>query len=191
MIYQWEDVPEYFDLGRATFQVHIYNPTINHDHLGNSIIEIHYAGFVDRFDATVGIENADGSVGLQYSFNQYYGAGSTPIRAGRAVRFTTDFVVDADEQPIGLPNEFALMQNYPNPFNSQTTFRFNVPQASQVSLKLYDVTGREAATLFDGMKQAGAHSVSFDASGMATGLYFAKMEANGKLVGAKKVLYLK
>ena len=190
-IIQWEDVPEYWDLGRATFQIHIYDPTVNHDHLGNSVIEMHYSAFVDRFDATTGIENADGSVGLQYSFNQYYGAGSTPIRAGRSIRFTTDEAEAADDEPVGMPNEFALLQNYPNPFNSQTTFRFNIPQAGQVALKLYDITGRETATLFDGVKQAGVHTVSFDATGLATGIYFARMEANGKIVGAKKLLYLK
>ncbi len=190
-IIQWEDVPEYFNYGRATFQIHIYDPSVNHDHLGNSVIEMHYADFVDRFDATTGIENADGSVGLEYSFNRYYGAGSTPIRAGRAIRFTTDQANAVDDDPIGLPNEYALLQNYPNPFNSQTTFRFNIPQAGQVVLKLYDITGRETATLFDGVKQAGAHSVSFDATGLSTGIYFARMEANGNIVGAKKVLYLK
>ena len=83
------------------------------------------------------------------------------------------------------------MQNYPNPFNSQTTFRFNVPHESPVSLKLYDITGRLTATLFEGVQSAGLHTVSFDAAGIATGIYFAKLETQGRIADTKKILYLK
>lgn len=190
-IVQWEDVPEWFETGRATFQVHIYDPAFNGDHLGNSVIEIHFEDYQGRLETSIGIENASGTDGLQYAFQLFYAAGAAPVRAGRAIRFTTDVYESADDGPGVVPRDFVLMQNYPNPFNSTTTFRLNVPQVSQVSLKLYDVTGRETAVITDGTVQAGTHSVNFNATGLSTGIYFVRMEANGSTVAARKILFLK
>lgn len=190
-IVQWEDVPEWFETGRATFQVHVYDPAFNGDHLGNSVIEIHFEDYQGRLETSIGIENASGTDGLQYAFQLFYAAGAAPVRAGRAIRFTTDVYESADDGPGVVPRDFVLMQNYPNPFNSTTTFRLNVPQVSQVSLKLYDVTGRETAVITDGTVQAGTHSVNFNATGLSTGIYFVRMEANGSTVAARKILFLK
>jgi len=191
VVIQWEDVPEYFNNGRATFQVHIYDPQFNGDQRGNSVIEFHYANYEGRIESAIGIENADGTDGLQYAFQLFYADGAAPVRAGRAVRFTTDELVDADDAPGAVPSQFTLLQNYPNPFNATTTFRFSVPSQSYVALKLYDITGRQVTTLTQGLRAAGAHEVRYDASALATGIYFARLEANGKAVGVNKVLLLK
>ncbi|MBK6764830.1 MAG: S8 family serine peptidase [bacterium] len=192
VIIQWDDVPEYWNDGRATFQLQIYNPAVNADSLGNSIIEIMFEDYTGRVEAAIGIENSDGSTGVQYEFQLHYAAGAAPVRDGRAIRFTTDDPpASAGEEPIGAPREFTLLQNYPNPFNSQTTFRFHLPQQSPVTLKLFDIMGREVATLASGSMQAGEHSVSFDAENLATGIYFARLDALSGVTATRKVLLLK
>ncbi len=191
VVVQWEDVPEYFNSGRATFQVHIYDPAVFSGDDGNSVIDIFFLEYSGRLETSVGIENSSGTDGLQYAFQLNYSPGAAPIRAGRGLRFTTDYITSADDVPGVMPKQFVLQQNYPNPFNASTTFRFDVPQESRVALKLFDVTGRQVATVFDGQVSAGQQSVNFDATGLATGLYFARLEAQGKSVQTRKILFLK
>jgi len=93
-----------------------------------------------------------------------------------------------DGQAFGLPTEYALEQNYPNPFNAQTTIRFALPAAGAVHLSIYDLTGREAAQLVNGTLNAGTHTVSFDAAGLASGVYFYRLEAAGYTETRKMVL---
>ena len=110
-------------------------------------------------------------------------------------------IIPSDELPPPVPddelirsgqnvNEFALNQNYPNPFNPATLIRFSIPTAGHVSLKVYDVLGRELATLVDEVKDAGDFSVTWDAAGYSTGIYFYKLESNGLSV-TKKMLVVR
>lgn len=77
-----------------------------------------------------------------------------------------------------VPNSFALTQNYPNPFNPSTKISFALPEASDVTLTVFSVTGREIATLASGQHAAGTYEVSFDASNLASGLYMYRLETN-------------
>ena len=86
------------------------------------------------------------------------------------------------------PTAFALEQNYPNPFNPTTTVRFRVPTSAFVSLKVYDVLGREVATLVDGMQQAGSHEVRFHAENFSSGVYLCRMNAGEFTATTKLVL---
>lgn len=86
------------------------------------------------------------------------------------------------------PTEFALHQNYPNPFNPATQIRFNLPDAGNVSLAIYDVLGREVANLVSGYREAGYHSTTWVASEQASGVYFARFtssDATGRVVFSK------
>ena len=76
-----------------------------------------------------------------------------------------------------LPETYALSQNYPNPFNPTTTIAFALPEAVDVRIVVYDVTGREVARLVDGRLGAGTHQVSFDATGLASGVYLYRIQA--------------
>ena len=90
----------------------------------------------------------------------------------------------------GVPDGFSLFQNYPNPFNPTTTIQFEVGHLSLVILKVYDLLGREVATLVNESKESGRHVVPFDASGLASGVYVYKLEAGG-FVEAKRLVLLK
>jgi hypothetical protein len=93
-----------------------------------------------------------------------------------------------------VPNKFVLYQNYPNPFNPTTTIKYSIPQAKatqeNVKLKIYDILGREVATLVDEIKQAGNYEVKFDASGLISGTYFYRITI-GEFSDSKKMILLK
>jgi hypothetical protein len=82
------------------------------------------------------------------------------------------------------------LQNYPNPFNPATEIRYQVPTAGRVYLKVYDILGREVATLVDQVRTAGSYTVTFNASTLASGLYFYRMTA-GNFIQTKRMLLLK
>lgn len=89
-----------------------------------------------------------------------------------------------------LPTHYALRQNYPNPFNPSTTISFDLPENSLVSLEIFDITGRMVATLVNGMKTAGSHSVTFYGSDLSSGIYFVRLEA-GNFRQTMKILLVK
>ena len=87
-----------------------------------------------------------------------------------------------------LPTEVSLSQNYPNPFNPQTTIEYALPQAGDVSLLVYDMLGREVATLLEGPQAAGRHAVHFDANGLPNGTYVYRLVAPNKTITRTMVL---
>ena len=89
-----------------------------------------------------------------------------------------------------LPTEFALRQNYPNPFNPTTTIKYDVPAESAVRIVLFDVLGREVRRLVDRAQKAGRYEVVFDASQIASGTYFYRMQA-GDFQALHKMIVLK
>jgi hypothetical protein len=89
-----------------------------------------------------------------------------------------------------LPKEFNLYQNYPNPFNPVTSIKYDVPQNSFVSIRVYDVTGKQIMDLVNGEQAAGVYEAVFDASHLASGVYFYRMEA-GKFSSVMKMVLLK
>ncbi|MCL6097016.1 MAG: T9SS type A sorting domain-containing protein [Bacteroidetes bacterium] len=89
-----------------------------------------------------------------------------------------------------LPTEFSLSQNYPNPFNPSTTISYQLLGNENVSLKVYDVLGNEVATLFSGYQNAGTYKINFDASTLASGVYFYKLQTNS-FIQVKKMMLLK
>ncbi|MBX7041998.1 MAG: T9SS type A sorting domain-containing protein [Ignavibacteria bacterium] len=91
---------------------------------------------------------------------------------------------------IGSPAEYDLSQNYPNPFNPTTTIVYGIPADGNVTLKIYDNTGREIRTLVNELKSAGYYSVTFSAGDLASGMYFYKLES-GNFVTAKKMILMK
>jgi len=86
-------------------------------------------------------------------------------------------LVEAERPEVGLPTVTSLAQNYPNPFNAETNISFDLAEAGNVSLNVYDITGRLVVTLVDGQMDAGSHVVAWDASSVSSGVYFYKLTA--------------
>mgnify|MGYP000887658883 CR=1 FL=1 len=89
-----------------------------------------------------------------------------------------------------LPDQFKLNQNYPNPFNAETTIEYALPQESLVRLAVYDLMGRQVATLANGQQQPGMHRVVWDATGMPSGQYICELIA-GEFKSVKRLILLK
>jgi hypothetical protein len=88
------------------------------------------------------------------------------------------------------PSEYKLEQNYPNPFNPLTTISFNLPEDNNVELKIYDILGKEVKVLLNEDLAAGFYDVQFDATNLASGIYFYKLSA-GKYTETKKLQLIK
>jgi hypothetical protein len=98
------------------------------------------------------------------------------IPAGYRYVHGTDPVTSVPAGGSLSPVQSALLQNFPNPFNPSTTIRFRTARAGSVSLKVFDMLGREVETLAEGMYQAGSHDVRWNASGLASGTYICRLE---------------
>jgi len=89
-----------------------------------------------------------------------------------------------------IPNVYSLSQNYPNPFNPTTNIEFGLPKSGQVKLVVFDILGREVKTIVNEFREAGSYKVDFDASNLASGVYFYRIEASN-FTEVKKMLLIK
>ena len=91
-----------------------------------------------------------------------------------------------------VPENFKLFQNYPNPFNPSTTIKFSLPRSGEVTLKIYDITGREIKTLFNhDILNAGTFKYTYNASNLASGVYFYSLVVDDDLIDTKKMIFVK
>jgi hypothetical protein len=109
-----------------------------------------------------------------------------PVPVERALCGTVTGVTSENE----IPKQFALKQNYPNPFNPSTKIEFSLPENGNVSITVFDITGKLVATVVNGFKTTGNYSVEFNASGLSSGIYFYTLKAEG-FEETKKMLLVK
>jgi hypothetical protein len=102
----------------------------------------------------------------------------------------TKTIATAVENIENLPVTFQLQQNYPNPFNPSTKITFSLPHSANTSLRVFDMLGREVATLVNGYTASGSHSVQFDATNLASGFYCYKL-TSGNFTEVKKMMLVK
>ena len=102
-----------------------------------------------------------------------------------SIKYSNEIEVD-----VTTPKEFSLYQNYPNPFNPTTTIRFALPVESRVKINIYNSLGQLVETLADKDMKAGYHEINFNASGLASGVYFYKL-TSGNFVETRKMLLMK
>jgi hypothetical protein len=116
------------------------------------------------------------------------------LRMNAVDAFTKAYNIGWIDQSVPeIPQEITLYQNYPNPFNSRSVIKYHIPQSSQVSLKLFDVLGREVATLVDGLRTAGTYEVEINANalrGLSSGIYIYQLKA-GSVVKTRKLVVVR
>jgi photosystem II stability/assembly factor-like uncharacterized protein len=108
---------------------------------------------------------------------------------GAILRYTREVPVAVDRNPTE-PAGYQLYQNYPNPFNASTIITYDLLKSEQVKVTVYDLLGREVATVVDGEKEAGYHEVRFDAPTLASGVYLYRLQA-GKFTQTRLLLLLR
>jgi len=119
---------------------------------------------------------------------------------GKGAFSSTFTTTDANEDDL-TPKGFVLEQNYPNPFNPTTTIKYSIPSVQNsllggvgggfVTLKVYDILGKEVATLVNKELKTGNYEVKFDASNLSSGVYYYKMQTSYGFVATKKTMLLK
>jgi polysaccharide biosynthesis protein PslG len=103
-------------------------------------------------------------------------------------KFTTGTTTAVREQTGSIPKEFALLWNYPNPFNPSTTIDYQLPRNSHVMLRVFDLLGREVATLVNGQQDAGYYKIKFHATRLASGVYFYVLRADSFIESREMIL---
>lgn len=118
--------------------------------------------------------------------------GNTNFSSLRGIGIRTDSVgvLNSEIRTVSTPKEYILNQNYPNPFNPTTVIEFVIPKADNVSLKIYDVLGREVATLLNERRNAGVYRVNFNAASLSSGTYFYRLQSGG-FTQTKKMILVK
>jgi photosystem II stability/assembly factor-like uncharacterized protein len=133
--------------------------------------------------------NAEGAIYTSYMvspgiiFVGGYSAGILKYSSG---------IIGITEWRNTLPKEYKLYQNYPNPFNPSTIIKFDIPKAGYVTLKVYDITGREVSTIIHNLQlNRGTVNQTFDGSNISSGVYLYSLFINGNLVDTKKMVMVK
>ena len=185
---------------RVTFQIILRDPAVYPTLTGDGEILFNY----DRISqlvgadgetpyASVGITSPDGTTGISYSSCNTYDATAAPLQGRRSILFTTN-VDDPTKAPqqeiVQTPDTFDFTAIYPNPFNSTTTINFNVDLKSEISLQVFDLSGRIVGSLLDGVIDQGSHSVEWSAADLATGLYLVNLQ-NGRQSVTRKIALIR
>ncbi|MBS1518737.1 MAG: T9SS type A sorting domain-containing protein [Bacteroidetes bacterium] len=131
-----------------------------------------------------------------YSFTERVNTGKYSYRL-KQVDFNGNFEYFnlSSEIEVGVPNAYKLSQNYPNPFNPSTKIDYDLPYDGKVSILLYDISGREVASLVNEVKTAGYYTATFNGANLASGMYFYRINATGtgnnNFVTTKKMVLIK
>ena len=115
---------------------------------------------------------------------------SPAVLNGWGIRLNGQTVTGIQNVTTEVPQRYELSQNYPNPFNPSTSIKFSIPKSGLVSLKVYDILGKEVATLVNKDLNSGSYEYTFDAAGFTSGVYFYRLEA-GDFSEIKKMMLIK
>jgi hypothetical protein len=159
---------------------------------GRSYTDSVFNGSMPIFNGTIVLNRGYGFVyeEIEQSISSLVGVIINGVQQGT---ITTSLYNRLDAPRETTPQKatgFKLSQNYPNPFNPTTIISYQLPVSSQITLKVYDVLGREVATLVNERKAAGSYEATFDAGKLASGVYLYKLQA-GEFVSTKKMLLVK
>ena len=116
---------------------------------------------------------------IKDSLTGYYLSGAIPLDT---------IATDISEQHVASVKDFKLYQNYPNPFNPSTIIKYQIPQSGYVTLKVYDILGKEVESLVNKMMNVGTYEIKFDGSNLTNGIYFYQLKMNNYNVTKKMIL---
>ena len=139
------------------------------------------------------VSNSDflNQTGNYFSVNQLIISSTNMMYASTSSGlYITNLVTGITSENNQLPTGYNLAQNYPNPFNPSTKINFSIPKSSFVTLKIYDVLGKEVANLVNEQLSAGTYNYNFDASRLTSGIYFYRIQSND-FVETKKMILIK
>jgi hypothetical protein len=172
--------------------INLTAPYFNYNGTSNLLVEICYDNSAYTSYSPVNATSAPGMTWGYYTDNStgctMAGGSAQANRPNTCFTITTG--VGTGNNTLELPKAFSLAQNYPNPFNPVTKINFAIPKQGFVTLKVYDVLGREVNTLVNEVKQVGSYSVDFDGSSLASGVYFYRLES-GSFTDIKRMILVK
>lgn len=172
----------------SSFTANVNNSNVNLN--WNTVSETNNSGFeIERKSVSsenwqkVGFVEGHGTTNVPYDFyfrDKNVNSGRYNYRL-KQIDFNGNFEYHNlnSEIEVGTPSKFELSQNYPNPFNPSTTINFDLPVAGNVTLKVFNTSGIEVASLVNETRAAGYHSVNFNATNLSSGIYYYRLEANG------------
>ena len=143
------------------------------------------------YDVLSGLGFEDGDTAeLEWTVEAAVGESTLLADAPFSIDITLQGEATSTEPISDLPQDFNLKQNYPNPFNPTTNIEFSVPEASEVTLEVFNMQGQRVATLVNGTMSAGTHRASFDAANLSSGIYLYRMTA-GNFTATNKMMLVK
>ncbi len=133
-------------------------------------------------------------LGTNLNDQLFVGTGPSDLPTPETVRgsvYYCNIITSVAHNNSSFPAKFELSQNYPNPFNPSTTISFSLPSKSFISLKVFDIIGREVATVFKGELSAGSYTKQWNAVDVSSGIYFYRLQAGFQFTEAKKLILLR
>ncbi|MGE5682816.1 MAG: Ig-like domain-containing protein [Bacillota bacterium] len=173
----------------SSFSGHEVSKWYNIDWLGWKLVTWDLAN--DPVGTWIGDGKLDGTLRMD-SFQFTYNSGSPNIGTYYFddLRYVKKLTVDVEKQGNKIPESYSLEQNFPNPFNPSTTISYQLPQSGFVSLKVYDMLGKEVASLVNENQSAGRYNINFNANNLTSGVYIYKI-TSGSFSVSRKMMLLK
>jgi hypothetical protein len=200
------DHSDSLETASALLSVHGNVPTVDHARRHLMALLLNISSLKLSQQAAVSEDGATASQALTYCYDLITDAdGSNDDMAKEiAEQINNNITVAASLIPLSTPNisykgaipddmlpsAFGLFQNFPNPFNAQTTIKYALPKASKIAVEVYDLMGRKVETIFEGLRPAGYHSITWNSDDNSSGVYFYKIQA-GEFVDSRKILLIK
>ena len=156
----------------------------------NQIPTIFVGQMVKKGNVNIKINHLNVLRTIEDMYGLSYAGGSIDSSAIPSSYWITSTDVRSNKDQSGIPQGFRLFQNYPNPFNPSTNIKYNLPKEGIVSLKVYNVLGKEVKTLVYEFENAGTYNISFNASDLPSGIYFYRL-ISGNFTQVKKLILLK
>ncbi|MEO7356769.1 MAG: T9SS type A sorting domain-containing protein [Ignavibacteria bacterium] len=163
-------------------------PLISNEYPGTLIARVRIQASQETFSTNdIGLK---WRVGPENPFTKIFSYADNKISEVQNIEIQTDDLISNNSTLSQIPSEYALLQNYPNPFNPTTNINYGLPVDGNTTLKIFDVSGREVASLVNEFQSAGYYTVNFNANNLSSGIYFYAITSNNFSL-TKKMLLIK